>query len=176
MSLRAGRRAFNLLLKLLFGIVIVPILLGIMLFLFCGFAPPLIFLFSFFVFILWGSHWTFAAWFLGGTVLWCAVAFSVVFHMARQKQRRANAMILLLYGIGWFFSLAGVLLFLTSWGSDWSSTSAILCEIGALVCWYLVERSEKKQSARLRFLAVLHKHTQTELQRVENADGYPGLS
>lgn len=109
--------------------------------------------------------------------MWCGVAHYVVFHMARKKQSRPNAMILILYGIGWFCSLAGVILFLTSWGSEWSFTSAMLCEIGALVCWYLVERIEKnqqKQSARMQFLAVLHQHTQTDLQRVEHADGTQG--
>jgi hypothetical protein len=176
MSLRTGRPASNLLLKVLSGIVAVPILLGIVLFVFCGFAPPLVFLLSIYFFFLWGSRWIFAVWFLGGVILWCGAAHYVVFQMARKKQSRPNAMILPLYGIGWFFSLAGVILFLISWKSGWSIASAMLCEIGAWVCWYLVERSEKKQQARMQFLAVLHRHTQAKLQCVEHLDEYPGLN
>jgi hypothetical protein len=172
MSLQTEQRASNPLLKVLAGIVTIPLLLGIVLLVFCGFAPPLIFLLSFFFFILWGSNWVFAVWFLGGVILWCGIAHSVVFQMARKKQSRPNAMILPLYGVGWFVSLAGVMLFLISWKSDWSITSAMLCEIGALVCWYLVERIEKKQQARMQFLAVLHKHTLAKLQRVEHPDEY----
>ena len=125
----------------------------------------------------------FATWFLGGTVMWCGVAHYVVFKMAKNQQSRPNhTMILILYGIGWLLSLAGVILFLiflTSWRSDWYFNSAVVCEMCGLVCWYIVEKIEKKQkrqSARIQFLAVLHNHTQAELQRVKKADRYPGLN
>jgi len=92
-----GRLVFNLLLMVLFGIVIIPVLLGTLLLVLCGLAPPLIFLTSFIFFILWGSHWMFATWFLGGTVIWCGFAHYVVLKMAKNPQSRpSNTMILIL--------------------------------------------------------------------------------
>ena len=173
MILRMGRQACSLLLKLLFGIVIVPTLFGLLFFLLCGLFPPLIFFFSLTVFILWGSQWTFAAWFFAGAVVWCGVAFYVVRQKMKQQQS-LSTMMSFLYGSGWFLALAGVLLFLSFRRADWSINTAIVCEAGGLVCWYLAERSEKKHNARRQLLAVLHRHTQAELQQVENAGGTRG--
>lgn len=183
MILQMGRLVVSLLLMVLFVIVIIPVLLGLLLLVLCGLAPPLIFLTSFIVFIFWGSHWMFAAWFLGGTVMWCGVAHYVVLKTAKKQQSRPNnTMILILYGVGWLLSLAGVILFLiflTSWRNGWYFNSAVVCEMCGLACWYIVEKIEKKQkrqNVRIQLLAILHKHTQAELQRVKNADGYPGLN
>lgn len=166
MSLQTERQAPNLLLKVLLGIVTILLLVGIALVFFCGSVPPLIFLLSFFFFLFWGSSWTLAVWSLGGMILWCGIAHAVVFQIERKKRSRPNATLLLLYGMGWLVALAGVMLFLIFWKSNWSLT-AMLCEIGALVCWYSVERIEKKQRARMQFLAVLYEHTQAKLQQAE---------
>jgi hypothetical protein len=169
MLLRMERPAFYLFLKVLFGIVAVPLVLGMMLFLLCGFAPPLIFLLAFFFFSLWGSHWVVVC-VMGGLIVWCGAAQVVVLQKTKKEQSRRNEVIFPLYGMGWIFALIGVMFFLIFWRSDWFMTSAMFCEMGALGCWYLVERSEKKQQARMQFLAVLHEHTQAKLEGVEHLD------
>lgn len=169
MILQAGQRACGLLLKLLFGIIIVPMLLCIAFFLVCGLAPSFIFLISIMVFIVWGSQWTFVAWFFAGVVIWCGIAHYVVMQKMK-KEQRISRMTKFFSGIGWFFALAGVLLFLAFYRIDWSVGSAIVCETGSLACWYLVERNQKKRRAQTQFLAILQRHTQAELQRVGSTD------
>jgi hypothetical protein len=175
MSLRTGRPTSNLWLKVIAGIVAFPLVLGIMFFVLCSMLSPLIFFMFFLFFTLWGSR-IFAIWFFGGVILWCGIAHYAVFQMEKEKHRRPNEVVRPLYGIGWFFSLAGVVLFLIFWKSGWSLVSAMLCEIGASVCWHFVERSKKKQDARMQLLTILHQHTQAKLQHVEHLDEYPELS